>query len=324
MPQVPNCYCQTEKCKMCVWSLVFLETSAAFSKYIQLLGVTWMMLRHGEEKEGGLLRQKADTWVQLGERACAAWSCSLAGKGWVKVLVAHGTARSFWSMNTECRASLLCYVNGFGSASVPDPGTCVLYRCWPVTTRRQIVIFMPTWRALALQNVKPGYATLSPKPDPKEVQLYLVRAQPAHICFTFRSSCGALPWEHYNLYFQHSHSAVTNNAVKSGRRKIEAAQNKSNNVLAHTAAVLHLVYYAQLFFRRSSHPVKKMFWRFQRGKLHGCWCKMTAVKWLWLAPPPDRVWRLCLQAAGLFARGCAQCGVQEIWWWKSIFSCIRK
>lgn len=117
MPQVPNCYCQTEKCKMCVWSLVFLETSAAFSKYIQLLGVTWMMLRRGEEREGGLLRQKADTWVQLGERACAAWSCSLAGKGWVKVLEAHGTARSFWSMNTKCRVSLLCYVNGFGSAS---------------------------------------------------------------------------------------------------------------------------------------------------------------------------------------------------------------
>lgn len=109
MPQLYKCYFSAQECQMC---MRFLETLVIFSKYIQLLVVTWKTLRSREEKERSQSRKLT--------RAAAVQ----AGLGWLE-LQHEGSGRSQHSLffliceSHSLSTSWLCCVNGFGC-----PGVC--------------------------------------------------------------------------------------------------------------------------------------------------------------------------------------------------------
>lgn len=108
MPQLHKCCCSAQKCQMCMW---FMETLVIFSKYIQLLVVTWKTLRSREGKED----HWTESWqgVQLCKHGLPGWSCS------IKALVGHSTVCSFWFTSPTLWAC-----PGFALSGSQCPGVC--------------------------------------------------------------------------------------------------------------------------------------------------------------------------------------------------------
>lgn len=113
MSQLHRSYCSAQECQMC---MKFLEILVKFSKYIQLLMVTWKTLRSREEKEASLNRKLTTA------AAVQAWL------GWLE-LQHEGAGRSQHSLffliyeSHTLSMSWLCCVNGF---QCPEVRACLI------------------------------------------------------------------------------------------------------------------------------------------------------------------------------------------------------
>lgn len=154
MPQLHKCYCSAQECQMC---RRFLETLVIFSKYIQLLVVTW--------KTGAGERRRdhwAESWqgLQLCKHGLAGWSCSM------EALAGHSTVCSFWF-----RSPTLWACPGFAVLMALSAQECVHISSGvsvsPVSIMGQqlsahTAAFPPAQKAFALQNAEPGLCHCPP------------------------------------------------------------------------------------------------------------------------------------------------------------------
>lgn len=234
MPQLHKCYCSAQKCQMC---MRFLETLVIFSKYIQLLVVTWKTLRSREEKED----HWTGSWqgVQLCKHGLPGWSCSF------KALVGHSTVCSFWFMSPTLWAcpgfALLMALSAQECVPILS-GICVA----PVSVMGQhlcahTAAFSPAGKGFCFAKCRARAVSLPPNGTLKRaVSSQKGRKRFSLLCAVRSSLLCIAMWTLHPVF----PAQLSSGAVKPGRRKINKA------ICLHVLQIHHILFIAY----NSSHP----------------------------------------------------------------------